>query len=727
MRAAWFTLALLLAFRPVAAELETAAAVHALTPAEAGRGLPVRLEGVVTYHTTRAPNALFVQDATGGVFIRLDGQRPAARAGDRVGLRGRTGPGDYAPVVRLEELERLGTAPLPAPVPVTRHELAAGRHDSRRVSLEGVVVAAYVEGPPDAAQLVLTLRADGGELLARVYDFTPAATNLLDARVRLIGVGSGLFSRQRQLLAPLLLLQDLADMAVLEPPRPAAAAPRRSVESLFRHSPDGFPDRRIRVRGIVLGHRPGRWLALRDATGGLFAEVAGDAALAPGDEVELVGFAEIRPPSLWLVRAEARRLGQGPPPAARPAGFGEALGAPVQLLELNGRLAADPVAAADGWRLELQDGTNLFEVLAPGAAPPPAWRAGAVLAVRGVSEPVFPAWQRLFEFPFPRGLRLHARDAADVRVLAAAPWWSSPALVRGVAGGLAGALLLLGGAVAISLMLARKNAALREVRGQLQGARDELARRFETRTAQWHEELAARQSAEAEFAMLTAERTRLARELHDTVEQALASVALQLDAARGFLTRAPEQAARLLDTAAGQLRSGQTEVRRSVWGLRALALERASLVAAVRALAAQATAGTGPVITVTLEGPEPGLPPDTGGEIFRMVQEALANALKHAAASRIEVCFHTRPDVLEVAVRDDGRGFAGRQPPGEGPRFGLAGLHERAARLGAALEVESIPGTGTTVRWRVPRPAASGASQQETDEHLQTEAPAGAV
>jgi signal transduction histidine kinase len=323
------------------------------------------------------------------------------------------------------------------------------------------------------------------------------------------------------------------------------------------------------------------------------------------------------------------------------------------------------------------------------------------LAVTGITEPFFLPSHRPTMFPFPRGLRLHARTLADVQVLRGAPWWTSPRLTRTVLVTLAGALVLLGLTSLTAVHLARKNAALREAREQLRAARDELARRYTVRTGEWQEELAARHAAEADFALLTAERTRLARELHDTLEQSLASAALHLDAANGFFRERPAESERLLEAATRQLRQSQLEVRRSVWNLRALALEQATLPDALRQLGKALADTHGPVIEVRCEGQPQHIPPGDASHLFRIAQEGVTNALKHAGAQKIEIVLAFTPEGVQLQVNDDGCGFDPAAVSLDG-HFGLRGLKERAGALGAELTLESQPGAGTRLRLDVP-------------------------
>ncbi|MCK2220325.1 sensor histidine kinase [Actinomadura sp. ATCC 31491] len=189
------------------------------------------------------------------------------------------------------------------------------------------------------------------------------------------------------------------------------------------------------------------------------------------------------------------------------------------------------------------------------------------------------------------------------------------------------------------------------------------------------------------------ERRRLRRDLHDGLGMALANMAMSLTMARLSLREAPNAAdALLLDLRTG-MDSVSQEVRELVYGLRPPTLDDLGLAGAVRALAAE----PGPPVTVEAEGELTGLPAAVEVAAYRIVQEALTNARKHAAAGRVEVTLTRAPRALVVRVRDDGRGLPERRRSG----VGFASMRERAAELGGTCLISS-PGTGTQVEAMLP-------------------------
>ena len=208
---------------------------------------------------------------------------------------------------------------------------------------------------------------------------------------------------------------------------------------------------------------------------------------------------------------------------------------------------------------------------------------------------------------------------------------------------------------------------------------------------------------QAEQSAAIAERHRLSRELHDSVTQSLYSVTMYAEAAARLLSigdtgTATDHLRELRNTAQEALR----EMRLLIFELRPLALDKIGLAAALQARLDSVEMRGGMQIQLQVEGEQhskrlPGLLEE---ELYHMAQEALNNVLKHANAQHVWVrlCFSDVETLL--AIRDDGVGFV-TSTAGKGG-LGLASLKERAEKIGAGLEIESIPGAGTEIRVIVP-------------------------
>lgn len=196
-----------------------------------------------------------------------------------------------------------------------------------------------------------------------------------------------------------------------------------------------------------------------------------------------------------------------------------------------------------------------------------------------------------------------------------------------------------------------------------------------------------------------AERRRLARDLHDAVTQSVYSLTLMTEAARRRAMLGDERAAFDYVDRLGELaRQALKEMRLLVYELRPAALEDESLVPALQARLDAVEQRAGVQARLLVEA-EHDLPVAVQAELFRVAEEALNNTLKHAAATAVDIIIGGDDQRLLLEIRDNGRGFgplpAGAPPPSG---LGLVSMRERVDNLGGALEVETSPGKGTTVR-----------------------------
>jgi len=209
----------------------------------------------------------------------------------------------------------------------------------------------------------------------------------------------------------------------------------------------------------------------------------------------------------------------------------------------------------------------------------------------------------------------------------------------------------------------------------------------------------ARLAEEEASAARTAERTRLAREIHDTLAQDLTAIALQLESAlRGVPPGSP--AAARIATALDVARTSVARARASVLMLRADPLAGRALPAALAATARTLSSETGMRGTMHERG-STALPYEAEGELFRIASEALTNARLHANASRIEIELSEEGDAVALRIRDDGLGFDPEVRDDD--RYGLRGMAERANLVGGNLRLETTPGGGTLIEAIVPK------------------------
>lgn len=219
-------------------------------------------------------------------------------------------------------------------------------------------------------------------------------------------------------------------------------------------------------------------------------------------------------------------------------------------------------------------------------------------------------------------------------------------------------------------------------------------------------EAAHRQLAEyaeqVEALTLATERQRMARELHDTLAQGLAGLILQLEALEAQLARGnAEKAGLIAGQAKERARATLAEARRTIDDLRSRPDLSDSLLDVLRQEVERFSTATGIPCALDLP-PTLSLPAPIAEHVSRCVAEGLANAARHARASRAAVSVAVDQGELLVEIRDDGTGFDPVAVAGQAGHYGLLGLRERARLAGGVLEVESAPGAGTRLRLRLP-------------------------
>src|SRR5438445_3499479 len=193
------------------------------------------------------------------------------------------------------------------------------------------------------------------------------------------------------------------------------------------------------------------------------------------------------------------------------------------------------------------------------------------------------------------------------------------------------------------------------------------------------------------------ERTRIAREIHDTLAQGLTAIALNIEGAIRQLDTRPDKARERLDRALAMARENLEDARRSVVDLRTSSqLEGKPLAEALAGLARSFTSDTGVPVRMRAV-PSERLPLRTESELFRIAQEALTNVRKHARAHEVELVLRRRGATITLSVRDNGVGFAQRPGARRTDSHGLVGMRERAKLLGGPPGVSSAVGKGTRI------------------------------
>jgi signal transduction histidine kinase len=270
--------------------------------------------------------------------------------------------------------------------------------------------------------------------------------------------------------------------------------------------------------------------------------------------------------------------------------------------------------------------------------------------------------------------------------------------------------------VSWTVMVSRKNSVLNllirereKSQKALQQAHDQLEERVKQRTAELKFQITARTEAEIQFKATLAERTRLAQELHDTVEQTLTGIALQLDTAAKLRASSPTEALNRLELARNLMSRSQIEVRQSVWDLRRLVQEKFDLSEALLENARQATSGTAIKVDLKTSGSTRPVAEVVEENFLRICQEALTNVIKHSGATMVNIVLDFEPNQVVLRIQDNGRGFVPQNAvgPREG-HFGILGMSERVKRIGGRFRIISASGKGAVVQVEIPADPVQG-------------------
>jgi signal transduction histidine kinase len=666
--------------------LTNAAQVRQLSSAAAAEGLLVRVRGVVTYFDPENELA-FVQDPTAGTYvdpawrvIESPAYSGPIMAGLMVELTGHSRPGRFAPFVSHNpavKVLRLMDS-LPEPMRPLRGLLLDPTFHSQWIELEVFVRNARI----DNGRLRMGLTYGPRHFEAFVtgdWQNGIVPPELLKSDVRIRGVYGSIFNDQRQLVDMRLFVPSTNEIAVIDPGMSLAFAQApRGIGEIMQFNPN--PTERIHVQGMVLAQLPGEGLYLRGEDGAIWVGTDHEETLAPGQTVSVVGFprpGEVRPLLLDAIVKVLEPVGE-PEPVVLTAE--RVLGRPVDgdLVTVEARLV-DLLERPGNSTLLLQSERTTFSARLLDSTPiEQALEAGSWLKLTGIcvmkgdlSAGTDPSSGSLVRTEAkPTSFSLIIRNQADIALLHTPPWWT-PDRVRN---------LLLGMAAATAGFL-------------LWGAL--LRHKVNEQTVVIAERI--------EMERIAEERARIARELHDTLEQELVGIKMALDSAASRLDSAPEKAKHSIDQARAMIRRSQAEARQSVWDLRAANLAQENLDEALEELISPLSQPEGTQVLV-----ETGLTvqPDFDGviknHVLRIAQESVTNALKHADAGRVSVRMTSTDQELDLQITDDGCGFDVASQAGKNGHFGLIGMRERAYKLNGRLSLQSEPGKGSTVRLILP-------------------------
>ncbi len=671
------------------APITSAAEVRDLDPDEAARRIPVKIRGVVTYVAT-APAILFLQDDTGGICVigpREKEMRLQVKVGTLVEVDGVTAAGRMTPYIAAKQKDPLritvlGDGPLPTPQPVSLRQLGSTEFHGELVDVSGIIRSIRTENiaPNGATEaLILTLASGPDRIEAAMLNWhagTPLPNQYIGASVHVRGVFNSTTPERQPAAGMKLLIPAMKDIRIDQPGGPAFEMPVSSIAALRDADVDHPAPVRARIKGILTLPLPGKGMYVQAEDGGVWVDGA-PGSLKAGDKLDVVGFPALRGAAVLLEDAVWRVMGREALPNAPLLTAEQALEPAVdaKLVKLEA-LVLEVSRLSEGPTMVLQSGDRVFLARMVDSAALPALRPESWVRLTGIClHNRMPDSSAGGPIPVtsasahPGSCHLLLASPASVDVIRAPSWWTLQRVLA-VCGGLAlMALLALIWVIALRVRVARQTATIGS----------HLAR--ET---------------------LYEERVRIARELHDSLEQDLLGISMQLNATEKLLVH-PDRARDSLHLAAAMVRRSQAETHRAVWDLRDNRSNGDNLVPKLQEAVAGMTPAAGTQIKVHVIGQTYPLAAPMENHLFRVALESVTNALKHARATRIEVNLEFGEQALTLRVMDDGRGFdTEKAPPPSSGHFGLFGMKERAEKVGGKLTIASEGGKGSLICLVVP-------------------------
>ena len=651
--------------------LKTIPEILALSTAEAAQALRVELTATVTFDDPLLA-VCYVSDGHAGIFLKR-GKVPADHAamspGDRVLIHGVSDPGHFLPVIAIQKLVHLGSGPPLSPKSAKLWELTQEIADGAWIEFTTTVIGTSQD---ESGRSYLSLRGSNAPLrayLTRIDHLETPPWELAQRQVRMRCVVATIYNEDRQVCGHNLYVPGLSFITTLTTISRPGLAPLRCSDELL--TAERQMQEYVRLRGIVTQVRPRQGLILRDEGGSLFIETAQPMEdLQVGDRVQAFGYPSVQRfrPKLATSRVESLSTGLLPEPIRLDPSLKRSSREQYELVKVRAQLA-DFHSNATHTILNCTAGKTRFE----------AWlknpfhhelRPGAQLELLGICElTTTDASDRLGA---PTNFMLRLRDETDLHVLALPSWWTAPRLIW-----------LASSIAAVASMLTLWAWTLkRKIREQATIIR-----------------LQTQQEATLE------ERHRIARELHDTLEQDLMGVNMLLDDTAEKLGSADASASRPLEMARLLLTRSREESRSTIRDLRSVALQQMGLSSALQQSLPALAVKAGVRVELNVPTPIQRLPISQETHLYRICHEAVGNALRHASARLVRVTLKSSFQQISLEVSDDGCGFDPATNHTHTGHFGLQGIRERVNQLGAELDLQSSPETGTLLRVLLSSPA----------------------
>jgi len=398
--------------------LTTVSEIHALSAVEANRQYPIHIQGAVTYFNPE-DEILFVQDATGGIFVYSHGLNvPGLKAGKLADVRGVSGPGDFAPMVMAPQIQVLGDTSLP-PIPsVTTENIFSGKEDSVWVQVDGIVHALGMR----EGMAMISLKSDLRDFQAVVQGVTKLPNSLINKKIRLKGVCGSRFNTRRQLLGILVYVPGPGYLEIEPDTAMAEKVASTPIADLMEFSPTEIPGHQALITGSVTLASPQGPTYIQDSSGGILIRNHKEAALQIGDIVEVSGFPYTGQFIPVMHDAVIKKLASGHSPEPIRVTADQILedGDDAELVQLEA-IAQNQVSTPTGEVLLLQAGSTLFQARMPQEGELLNIRPGSLLRLTGICSIQV---ENSDDTAIPEAFTLLLRSPADIVTLKDAPWWT---------------------------------------------------------------------------------------------------------------------------------------------------------------------------------------------------------------------------------------------------------------------------------------------------------------
>lgn len=631
----------------------------------------VKVEGVVTWVNPSKENFYYIQDASGGIQVSFDnGKWP--ELGHEVTVEGMLERGEFAPAVTRASYVQGKRMELPTAKPASGGGLLNGAYSCERVTVDGWVRSAKTIQPDT---LVMVLNSGSARITVQIRGASSLnPETVLATKIAVRGVAIPVKARggTRQLVDVQVLAPGPSHFSNLEiGPKDLWLDPIVPLAKAFSYRPGQTRGDRVHVAGQVI-HRSGEMAYLNDGSAGLVVRSPELSSVKAGDWVEAVGFMDIEMFLPLLSDAEIHLKNEQARSPILPTRrkFGELLDGLLHAdyVTITGELIdrmKTPGTGAESmlvFALRTPEGVFQAEIENLGNQSPRIdYEVGCLLEISGVCLVATDAEGT------PSGFKILVPGTGHIRLVQPTSWFTVPRLLVLLSVTL-GVLLL---AASHTFFNTRRNMRL-------------LAEIGERRA-------------------VTAERSRLARDLHDTLEQGLTGIHLQLHSIGPTLEDASPETQKRLASVRSLVLQCHTEMRQSIWNLRPAALERFDLGNALKRIADSLVLDSG--IQVQLRQPRSHIriPPLIEDNLLRIGQESLTNAVKHARATCLQIELRATPGQVRLTISDDGSG--GDSLESKPGHFGLVGMRERSARIGGELTITRDSAGGCSVQVIVPLPS----------------------